>query len=312
VIAALASALTFAAAPACTTLGKALVEHSCIHAKSGPFGDGIQPQPLPASVAPTFSAPTPNVNKAHTQFAIALPPDGEGAVKYVPSRGGEWAFFRSAAAPFKVLDANGQPIAFSLEHDVADCAELPRLSVATLTANASYFLVLGPSAATPIGVVVEKVSDFVLFYYPDDDGDGFGRAIGELETACTPPAGYVENDADCDDRNAAVKPGAVELCNGVDDDCDGKVDEQCVAGAGDAAASSQDGGVTPDAQGSTDKTGGGCALAGRSTRGLGASWLILPLGLPHLSRRIGTRRRTTTTRALQLYNRGNIFRTRRR
>ncbi len=32
-------------------------------------------------------------------------------------------------------------------------------------------------------------------------------------------------DVDCDDHGAAVNPGAVEACNGVDDDCDGETDE---------------------------------------------------------------------------------------
>ena len=31
---------------------------------------------------------------------------------------------------------------------------------------------------------------------------------------------------DCDDLDLAVKPGASEVCNGKDDDCDGKVDEE--------------------------------------------------------------------------------------
>ena len=41
---------------------------------------------------------------------------------------------------------------------------------------------------------------------------------------------------DCDDHNPAVHPGAVELCNGQDDDCDGLVDEG-------------PGGVDPDSDG---------------------------------------------------------------
>ena len=37
--------------------------------------------------------------------------------------------------------------------------------------------------------------------------------------------GWTTCDGDCDDTNPAVHPGAAEQCNGMDDDCDGQVDE---------------------------------------------------------------------------------------
>jgi len=61
-------------------------------------------------------------------------------------------------------------------------------------------------------------------WYADSDGDGFGDA-GDATEACSQPSGTVADDSDCDDSDAAVSPDATEVCNVVDDDCDGTVDE---------------------------------------------------------------------------------------
>ncbi len=68
-------------------------------------------------------------------------------------------------------------------------------------------------------------------YYRDADGDGFGDARAGSEHCWEwvgVPPGYVANDGDCDDANANRHPNAVEICNGLDDDCDGFTDAQDV------------------------------------------------------------------------------------
>ncbi|MCB9613996.1 MAG: hypothetical protein H6722_16270 [Sandaracinus sp.] len=67
-------------------------------------------------------------------------------------------------------------------------------------------------------------------WYPDCDGDMFGR-IGEGIAACSRPPGvpaecsgsgvYVDTAGDCDDARPGVNPSAPEVCNGIDDDCSG-------------------------------------------------------------------------------------------
>jgi hypothetical protein len=61
-------------------------------------------------------------------------------------------------------------------------------------------------------------------WYRDADGDGFGTS-GSTVQDCRQPAGYVANSSDCNDTSAAIKPGAAETCDAVDNDCDSQVDE---------------------------------------------------------------------------------------
>ncbi|MEQ9075923.1 MAG: putative metal-binding motif-containing protein [Sandaracinaceae bacterium] len=68
-------------------------------------------------------------------------------------------------------------------------------------------------------------------FYRDGDGDGHGR--DDMTTlACSPPSGYAGMGMDCDDAASTTYPGASELCNAIDDDCDGSRDETftCVEG----------------------------------------------------------------------------------
>lgn len=61
-------------------------------------------------------------------------------------------------------------------------------------------------------------------WYADADGDGYGTAL-YTATACAQPSGYVADGTDCNDLVASANPGADELCNGIDDNCDGAIDE---------------------------------------------------------------------------------------
>jgi len=63
-----------------------------------------------------------------------------------------------------------------------------------------------------------------LTLYADLDGDGFGNPSSSIQS-CNTPIGYVANSEDCDDQNASIYPGAMEVCNDLDDNCDGQIDE---------------------------------------------------------------------------------------
>jgi hypothetical protein len=63
-----------------------------------------------------------------------------------------------------------------------------------------------------------------LDWYQDVDGDGYGA--GKATSACKSPGkDWTEMDGDCDDALAEVNPGATEICNSIDDDCDTDIDD---------------------------------------------------------------------------------------
>jgi hypothetical protein len=68
-------------------------------------------------------------------------------------------------------------------------------------------------------------------FYWDNDGDGYGTLTYDtvLDCAGTPPNGYSARDDDCAESDDGIFPGAEELCNQEDDDCDGEVDEDSTA-----------------------------------------------------------------------------------
>jgi hypothetical protein len=69
-------------------------------------------------------------------------------------------------------------------------------------------------------------------YYFDDDNDKYGDPENSIE-ACWPPEGYISDNRDCNDRNRNINPSVSEVCDGLDNNCDGRTDEVCFTrGAG--------------------------------------------------------------------------------
>jgi pimeloyl-ACP methyl ester carboxylesterase len=88
---------------------------------------------------------------------------------------------------------------------------------------------VNPAAAESCNSIDDNCNGMIdedagTLFYADEDHDGFGDP-GQMEMACSAPSGYVTDSSDCNDENDLMHPGAGELCNSLDDDCSGSIDD---------------------------------------------------------------------------------------
>jgi hypothetical protein len=89
-----------------------------------------------------------------------------------------------------------------------------------------------------------RTSCLALTWFRDQDGDGFGTS-GTTQSACTQPTGFVAVSGDCNDTNDAMFPGNPEICDGLDNNCNGPADDGFAAPAGvPSLTASKAGGIT--------------------------------------------------------------------
>jgi len=132
---------------------------------------------------------------------------------------------------------NGTPVTLTasggVSYSYSPSAGLSADSGAVVTAtpvSTTTYIVTGTDSTGCIGTAVATITVATPTWYLDEDMDGY--YIGSPVTSCfSPGAGYtttVSQPGDCSDSNNAINPGATEICgNGIDDDCDAQIDENC-------------------------------------------------------------------------------------
>ncbi len=73
----------------------------------------------------------------------------------------------------------------------------------------------------------ERVVNGAVALFLDGDGDGWGDAAAFMGRVCPGGSipGTVDRFGDCDDRDPDINPDATEICDALDNDCDGTVDQ---------------------------------------------------------------------------------------
>ena len=100
----------------------------------------------------------------------------------------------------------------------------PKVDICHRTNGQKPFIVISTSS-NALPAHLAHGDHLVGQFWVDADGDGFGAAGSAVSTCQL--SGYVANDSDCNDTNAAINPNAADaICDDVDDNCSGAADEQ--------------------------------------------------------------------------------------
>ncbi len=106
---------------------------------------------------------------------------------------------------------------------LAGASPLSRSAVIAVEGGNGLNIEFSPEIGQPMIQGIELLCKTSL-WYRDADDDGFGDAATILDV-CYQPPGYVADSTDCNDANATAYPGAEEICDTLDNNCDDQIDE---------------------------------------------------------------------------------------
>ncbi len=131
----------------------------------------------------------------------------------------------------QLSDASGSFAAPTTIGSLAGTSETGSISVTIpqATANGTGYRIRVVSSSLPT-TGTDNGTDLSIAapvtYYEDADNDSFGNPAVSLIVCGDAPAGYVTNDNDCNDDEPLAHTGMAEvLYDGVDNNCDGQLDE---------------------------------------------------------------------------------------
>jgi hypothetical protein len=223
------------ASPFCTSLTGTQLP-TIIGAQGGSFSAS------PAGLTITLAgAVTPSTSVPDVYLVTYLPPAGQGC-----SGNAITTLVEITTPPVAqviplgpLAFCNGESVVLSASQGSAyNWSNGETTQTISVSTAGSYSVTLTNGAncsATSNTIDVEELASHT--FYQDNDGDGFGNSISQVQ-GCLQEPGWSLLDGDCDDSNLFISPGADELCNdGIDNNCLNGIDEDCpVLGCIDALA----------------------------------------------------------------------------